>query len=185
MHKTIYISGFRKWLIDLAVFLRFCFAAMKHFGFIKGLRCLRKYLIDNNNLFQKNIWVQDNYIGLKLSVPIFDGLSKFAQMQQQKLAMQKNENNLNNLRQTVNYQLQTTSVNYANAYENLKLIQQNVKLAEDIIADVNVRYQNSLATYQEVVDAENTLKDTEFTYLQAMYTYLLAELDWKKANGKL
>lgn len=52
MHKTIYISGFRKWLIDLAVFLRFCFAAMKHFGFIKGLRCLRKYLIDNNNLFR-------------------------------------------------------------------------------------------------------------------------------------
>jgi len=141
--------------------------------------------LDNNNLFQKNVWVEDNYIGLKLSVPIFDGLSKLAQMQQQKLAVQKNENNINNLKQTINYQLQSTSVNYANAFENLKLIQQNVKLAEDIVADVNVRYQNSLATYQEVVDAENTLKDTEFTYLQAMYTYLVAELDWKKANGKL
>ena len=51
MHKTIYISGLRKWLIDLAVFLRFCFVAMKHFGFIKGLKRLHKYLKDSNNLF--------------------------------------------------------------------------------------------------------------------------------------
>jgi len=141
--------------------------------------------LDNDNLFQKGVWVKDNFIGLQLSVPIFDGLQKLAMAQQQKLAMQKNENNLNSLRQNINYQLQTSAVNYANAYENLKLIRENVKLAEDIMADVNVRYQNSLALYQEVVDAENTLKETEFTYLQAMYTYLLAELDWKKANGKL
>lgn len=141
--------------------------------------------LDNNNLFQKSSWVKDNYIGLQLTVPIFDGLQKVALMQQQKLAMQKNENNLNNLRQTINYQLQTTAVSYANAYENLQLIKENVKLAEDIMNDVNTRYQNSMAIYQEVLDAENTLKDTEFTYLQAVYTYLLAELDWKKANGKL
>jgi outer membrane protein TolC len=48
-----------------------------------------------------------------------------------------------------------------------------------------VRYQNALATYQEVLDAENTLKDTEFNYLQALYAFLVADLDWKKANGKL
>lgn len=159
-----------------------------NFGYIptlSGYASVGGLGLDNNNIFRKNIWVEDNYIGLKLSVPIFDGLLKFAEMQQQKLAMQKNENNINNIKQTINYQLQSSSVNYANAFENLKLIQQNVKLAEDIVADVNVRYQNALATYQEVVDAENTLKDTEFTYLQAMYTYLVAELDWKKAYGKL
>ena len=108
-----------------------------------------------------------------------------AQAQQQKLLVTKNRNNLNSIRQTINYQLRITSVNYANAYQNLQLISENVKLAEDVVSEVNVRYQNSMATYQEVLDSENTLKDTEFNYLQALCTFLLADLDWRKANGKL
>jgi outer membrane protein TolC len=58
-------------------------------------------------------------------------------------------------------------------------------LAEEIVQEATVRYQNGMATFQEVLDAETTLKDTEFNYLQAMYAFLLSELDWKKANGKL
>jgi len=141
--------------------------------------------LDNSNLFQKSSWVWNNYIGIQLNVPIFDGLQKLAQMQQQKLAIRKNENNLNNWRETINYQLQTTSVNYVNSFENLKLIRENVKLAEEVVEETNTRYKNSLATYQEVLDAENTLKDTNFNYLQALYSFLLADLDWKKANGKM
>jgi outer membrane protein len=141
--------------------------------------------LDNNNLFQKSVWYWNDYIGLQLNVPIFDGLQKLAQMQQQKLAIRKNQNNINNLRETINYQLQTSSVNYVNTYENLKLIKENVTLAEEVVDEVNTRYKNSMATYQEVFDAENTLKDTNFNYLQALYSFLLADLDWKKANGKL
>ncbi len=141
--------------------------------------------LDNSNLFQRSSWVSNDYIGIRLTVPIFDGLQKVAQMQLQRLAIRKNENNINNIKQTINYQLQTTSVNYANCYQNLALIKENVQLAEDVVKDVNVRYQNSMATYQEVLDAENTLKDTEFNYLQALYAFLVADLDWKKANGKL
>jgi len=152
---------------------------------ISGYAQLGGLGLDNNNLFQKGVWVWNNYIGIQLSVPIFDGLQKVAQMQQQKLAIRKNQNNINNLRETINYQLQTTSVNYVNSYQNLQLIKDNVKLAEEVVEEVNTRYKNNMATYQEVLDAENTLKDTNFNYLQALYTFLLADLDWKKANGKL
>jgi len=51
MRKTVYISGIRKWLIDISVFIRFCFAALTYFGFIKGVRNIYKYLADKNNLF--------------------------------------------------------------------------------------------------------------------------------------
>ncbi|MDB5282565.1 MAG: hypothetical protein JWO06_1640, partial [Bacteroidota bacterium] len=134
--------------------------------------------LDDNNLLRKDSWYWNSYVGIKLTVPIFDGLQKMAQAQQQKLAIRKNENNLNNIRQTINYQLQTSSVNYLNAFNNLQLIKENVKLAEEVVQDVNVRYKNSVATYQEVLDTENTLKETEFNYLQALYVYLVTELDW-------
>lgn len=149
------------------------------FGVLGGLG------LDNNDLFHKSDWYCNNYIGLQLTVPIFDGLQKMAISQQQKLAIRQNENNIQNIRQTINYQLTTTSVNYINAFDNLALIKDNVKLAEEVVDETNTRYQNAMATYQEVLDAENTLKDTQFNYLQALYTFLIADLDWKKANGKL
>jgi outer membrane protein TolC len=141
--------------------------------------------LDNSNVFRKDAWYWSSYIGVKVSVPIFDGLQKVALAQQQKLLVKKNENNISTIRNTINYQLQSALVNYSNAASNLQLIKENVKLAEDVVRDVNVRYANSVATYQDVLDAENTLKETEFNYLQAVYVFLLAELDWKKANGKL
>ena len=51
MNRTAYISGFRKWLIDIAVFVRFFIAVVSYFGFFKGVKNLRKYLSDKNNLF--------------------------------------------------------------------------------------------------------------------------------------
>lgn len=149
------------------------------YGFIGGQG------LDNDNIFKKDKWFWNSYIGVRLSVPIFDGLQKKAVGNQQKLMVIKNENNLLSLRSTISYQLQTTAINYTNAAQNLALIKDNVKLAEEVVADVNTRYKNSLASYQDVLDAENTLKETEFNYLQALYVYLLAELDWKKANGNI
>ncbi len=141
--------------------------------------------LDNDKVFQKDKWFWTSYIGLKVNVPIFDGFQKLAMANQQKLVIRKNENNISTIRNSINYQLQTSSVNYANAFSSLQLIKENVKLAEEVVKEVNVRYTNSIATYQEVIDAENTLKETEFNYLQSLYTFLLAELEWKKANGKL
>lgn len=141
--------------------------------------------LDNTSLASKDKWFWTSYIGMRLQVPIFDGLQKMALARQQKFVLQKNENNIKTIRNNIHYQLQTTAINYANAAKNLELIQENVKLAEGVVKDVNVRYQNSVATYQEVLDAESTLKETEFNYLQSLYTFLLAELEWKKANGKL
>ncbi|MES2620248.1 MAG: TolC family protein [Bacteroidota bacterium] len=141
--------------------------------------------IDNENVFRKEAWFWTSFIGLKLTVPIFDGLQKVSLANQQKLVLKKNQNNLSTIRNTINYQLQISSVNYINASQNLTLINENVSLAEEVVKDVNVRFQNSVATYQEVLDAENTLKETEFNYLQSLYAFLIAELEWKKANGKL
>ncbi len=118
-------------------------------------------------------------------MPIFDGLQKAALAQQQKLNLKRNENNLRNIEQVVNYQLQSSALGFANAARNVKVQQQNIALAEEILRDVKVRYENVFATYQEVIDAENILKDAEVLYFTALYDYLVAEVDWKKANGKM
>lgn len=149
------------------------------YGFIGGQG------LDNEKLFQRSSWYWNSYIGVRLQVPIFDGLYKMSLSQQQRLALVKNRNNMENLTQNIGYQLQTSSINYLNSASNLKLIKENLALAEDVLKEVKVRYENSFATYQEVIDAENTLKETEFNFLQALYAFLMSELEWKKANGRL
>lgn len=139
----------------------------------------------NDNLFNKDKWFWTSYIGLRLNVPVFDGLQKAALAKQQKLAIQKSENNQRQIKNNIAYQVQSAQINYNNAAANVQLLKKNVALAEEIVADVNVRYNNGFATYQEVLDAENTLKETEYNYLQSTFAFLLAELEWKKANGKL
>lgn len=141
--------------------------------------------LDNKNIFTENKWFWTSYIGLRLNVPIFDGLQKMALGKQQKLQVTKSDNNLAQIRNNIRYQLVQSAVNYANSAKNLQLIKSNVTLAEEIVQEATVRYQNGMATFQEVLDAETTLKETEFNYLQAMYAFLLTELEWKKANGKL
>lgn len=140
--------------------------------------------LDSKNIFAEDKWFWTSYIGLRLNVPIFDGLQKMALSKQQKLQVVKSENNLHHLRNSIRHQLVQSAVNYVNATKNLQLIKANVTLAEEIVHEATVRHQNGMTTFQEVLDAETTLKDTEFNYLQAMYAFLLSELEWKKANGK-
>jgi len=140
--------------------------------------------LDNKNIFAENKWFWTSYVGLRLNLPIFDGLQKMALAKQQKLQVNKSDNNLAQIRNNIRFQLVQSAVNYANSSKNLQLIKANVNLAEEIVQEATVRYQNGMATFQEVLDAEGTLKDTEFNYLQAMYAFLLSELEWKKANGK-
>lgn len=158
---------------------------MQYVPLLNGYGYIGGQGIDNENVFRKESWFWTSFIGLKLTVPIFDGLQKVSLANQQKLVLKKNHNNLSTIRNTINYQLQISAINYINASQNLALIKENVTLAEEVVKDVTVRYQNSVATYQEVLDAENTLKETEFNYLQSLYAFLIAELEWKKANGKL
>ncbi len=149
------------------------------FGYVGG-----QGFSNEANLFREK-WNQVSFIGVRLNVPVFDGLQKAAMAQQQKLNLKKNSNNLKNIEQNVNYQLQTSALSLANTARNLRVQQQNIRLAEDVIHDVKVRYNNAFATYQEVIEAENILKEAETFYFTALYEYLIAEVDWKKANGKL
>lgn len=141
--------------------------------------------LDNDALFRKDKWFWTSYIGVKLNVPIFDGLQKYTLARQQKLTIRKSDNNLQAIQNNLRFRVQSTAITYKNTYDNLTLAKLNVALAEEIVKEANTRYTNGFATLQEVLDAENTLRDTELNYLQALYAYVLAQLDWKKANGKL
>lgn len=126
-----------------------------------------------------------SYLGLRISVPITDWFMRTPIVQQQSLQLDKNENTLRALRQTIRYELQNTQTSLKNSLRAAMIQKENITIAEDVVASTTTRFKQGQATQQDVLNAEQTLRDTQASYLQAVYDFLVAKLDWEKANGRL
>lgn len=126
-----------------------------------------------------------SYVGLRINVPLSDWLTRTPLAQQQLLALDKNENTLRTLRRTIQYDLLNTQTTLQNALRTVTIQKENIGIAEEIVATTTVRFKQEQATQQDVLNAEQTLRDTQTAYLQAVYDFLVAKLDWEKANGRL
>jgi outer membrane protein TolC len=126
-----------------------------------------------------------SYVGLRINVPLSDWLTRTPLVQQQLLALDKNENTLRSLRRTIQYDLVNTQTTLQNALRAAMIQKENIGIAEEVVATTTVRFKQGQATQQDVLNAEQTLRDTEAAYLQAVYDFLVAKLEWQKANGRL
>lgn len=89
-------------------------------------------------------WYQTTLVGAKLNVPIFDGLQKNARIQQSKLSLQKNMNDMNNLRNGVSLQVNSASIQYQNAYKTLNIQKQNLDLAKEVARVTQIKYDEGV-----------------------------------------
>lgn len=126
-----------------------------------------------------------SYLGLRVSVPLSDWFTRAPQLQQQALQLDKSENALRSLRQTIRYEQKNAQITLQNSLRTAKIQQQNIAIAEEVIATTTSRFKQGQATQQDVLNAESTLRETQTNYLQALYDFLVAKLDWEKANGML
>jgi outer membrane protein len=126
-----------------------------------------------------------SYLGLRISIPIADWVTRAPLVQQQALQLDKNENTLRSLRQSATYELANTQISLKNAWQNASIQRENIGIAEEVVTSATIRYKQGQALQQEVLEAESTLRETQLNYLQALYDALVAKLDWEKANGML
>ncbi len=61
---------------------------------------------------------------------------------------------------------------------------ENLQIANEVVEQTKVRLGQALATTQDVLDAEDTLRDTQLNYLQALHDLMIARLEWERATGK-
>lgn len=143
---------------------------------------------DFNNYFQsssENNWYASSYIGLSLSIPIFDGLEKRSKSRQAKIDYQKTTLTLDNTKKrfSVNYQ------NSLNNYQNQKISVQRQKLnstlAEDVYKQTDLKYREGLATMSDLLQDEMGLSNAQANYLSALYNYKEAELKLMSLNGEI
>jgi outer membrane protein len=130
-------------------------------------------------------WYPSSIVGLKLTVPIFDGLQKSARIGQSKLTLQKIDNGFKALEQSINLETQNSRTQLLNSIETLKLQRKNKDLATEVARVSKVKYDQGVGSNLEVINAETSLKESETNYFGALYDVLISKIDYAKATGSL
>ena len=68
---------------------------------------------------------------------------------------------------------------------SINIQQENLKLAEEVLANTRANYQYGLATLNDILDAERDLTDAKNNLTRAKLDYKLAEIELLKSQGKL
>jgi len=137
------------------------------------------------DIFQSNRYYNFTYVGLNLSIPIFHGFEKKYKVQTRTLEDLKITNSMQNLRHSIDLQVQQANINLFNSIASLKIQKRNLELAQENVRIIQVENEKGIASSLEVVNAEADLKEAQTNYYTTLYSALLAKTDLEKANGTL
>lgn len=130
-------------------------------------------------------WYPTAIVGLKMNIPIFDGLQKAYRTQEDKYTMQENELQLSTLQESISLEIASSSTNLENALSDLQNQKENMELAQSVEHDTKIQYETGTGSNLEVVDAETALTEAESNYYNSLYNALIANVDYEQAKGIL
>ena len=130
-------------------------------------------------------WFGNSYVALQASLPLLDGAARASRVETQRLRQQQAQNRQADLQQSIRYEVANARVQLQNAYQTLRVRQQNVAVATQSAQLVGLRQQAGRALPRESLDAEATRQQTQRDYLQAVYDFLAARLEYARTTGAL
>jgi outer membrane protein TolC len=137
------------------------------------------------NSFSELQWFDFGAIGLNLSIPIFDGFRKKAQIQQARIEQaqlaETRRMTQQSLRLDYNQGLQQLQTNI----NNLQALAENRRVAEEVYRVAQQRFTEGIAPITEVLSAETAMREAQTNYLTTLLQVKLAEIDILNAKGTL
>ena len=130
-------------------------------------------------------WFNIGLVGATLNLNVFDGLQRHYQIQQAKMASQKNQNSIKNLELLADLEVNQAVVAYNNALVSLNIQKKNTELAQHVVDVTDKKYQAGVGSNLEVVTAEASLLEAQTNYYNAVFDMISAKIDYEKAMGTL
>lgn len=156
--------------------------------FLPSLSAIANYTSSyQNNSFKTlyNSQFPSSYIGLNLKVPIFNGFQRSNQVKQAKIAVQKTQNDIENLKNGLNLQTNAARINYINGLQTLNNQKHNREVAQEVLRVTRIKYQQGVGSSIEVTQAETALVTADNTYIQGLYDALISKVDLDRAYGRI
>ncbi|UZT99060.1 TolC family protein [Chryseobacterium fluminis] len=124
-------------------------------------------------------------IGVKLSMPVFDGFSRRSQMQQAKL---KHINSLETLKldeSTFRMEYENAKVKLEQALTSIEAESKNLELARQVLNISNLQYTKGIIDMNEWLTSQTSLKESQNNYLNSIVDQYVAKIELEKARGTI
>ncbi|MEI9918300.1 MAG: TolC family protein [Bacteroidota bacterium] len=130
-------------------------------------------------------WYNYSVIGLNFNWNVFTGLSRHYKIQQEKLSLQKINNNFRRLKSSIDLEVRQTALTYDNALKTLTSQKQNMELASNVYRVTKIKFEQGVGSNLEVVTAEADFRTAQNNYYGALFDAMVAKVDLDKAYGRL
>lgn len=124
-------------------------------------------------------------IQLGINVPIFDGRARRERVEQAKIQILKNQEEISATQRALNMAFENAKIQIRNSLEAIRNQQINLKLAEDVYNDTNANFNLGLVGLTDLLNAESELTRTQNGYSEALLQFKVAELEFLKSKGQI
>ena len=130
-------------------------------------------------------WFDIAAITVNLNIPIFTGFAANARIQKARIELQQNINERDNLKISIDHDIQAAKNNFRSAISTLDFQKSNMELAENVFHQTEKKYAAGTGSQTEINTAQTDLKTAQTNYITALYDAVIAKVDFLKATGKL
>lgn len=130
-------------------------------------------------------WPRTSFLGLQLTVPIFNGNRTSSQINQARIKVRQEKIRLDDLQEEMNAELAAIISRWKEANTQLNVQKTTVEAAELSYLMMNDRYKNGLSSRLELTDAELALTQGKINYLQAAYNIKVLHVELQRSLGLL
>jgi outer membrane protein TolC len=126
-----------------------------------------------------------SFLGIQLSVPLFNGTVTNKKINQKKIELQNSRLQQELISQQTEMEHQNAMLQSHVAKNQLQTSQQQINLAASVYQRTLFQQQEGLVSLTEVLLADNALRDAQQQYLNVVVEYLKANLAIKKTTGSI
>ena len=139
----------------------------------------------DNLKFNNYAWPRTSFLGLQISVPIFNGGQSKSRINQARILTQQEQVRLNDLKDEIKTTLASIISKWKEATSQLEIQVTTVQSAELNHQMTEDRFKNGLGSRLELTDAELALTQAKINYLQAVYNLRILHTELQHALGVL
>jgi outer membrane protein TolC len=123
--------------------------------------------------------------GLKLTLPLFQGMSRQENFSKAKLQYQRLQLGMDYLKSQISSEYTVALSAYKSNLNELRIAKNNISIAKDIFNTVKFQYDKGIKAYLEVIVSEADLRTAELNYLNILFQVLTSKMDLEKASGDI
>lgn len=132
-----------------------------------------------------NSWFNTTLVGIRVKVPIFNGLQHHNKVNQSKINLEQLKVSENDTRKMLSVGLKDASGKLQNAIADELRQRENMKVAQRVFDISQEQYRKGMIPLTDLLNAETGLRDAQTNHSLALVQMKIAELEYRKANGTL